>query len=125
MESSDKKIKLEPNDEEFEERTKTENGLKEMECMDFTVASMDFTVASCSSNPRNIESETNERENVVKLEPEIKTEEGIKIKLEPTDEEDSQNELRELISEKEAVDPAPVINNEKVKVQFTFNFVLD
>ena len=74
---------------------------------------------------RKFESETTERENVVKLEPEIKTEEDIKIKLEPNDEKDSQNELRELISEKEAVDPAPVINNEKVKVQFTFNFGLD
>ena len=73
---------------------------------------------------RKFESETTERENVVKLEPEIKTEEDIKIKLEPNV-EDSQNELRELISEKEAVDPAPVINNEKVKVQFTFNFGLD
>ena len=74
---------------------------------------------------RKFECETTERENVVKLEPEIKTEEDIKIKLEPNVEEDSQNELRELISEKEAVDPAPVINNEKVKFQFTFNFGLD
>ena len=74
---------------------------------------MDFTIASCSSNPRNnrksesssvketqrkFESETTERENVVKLEPEIKTEEDIKIKLEPTDKEDSQYKHRELIS---------------------------
>ena len=105
MESSANKITLEPKDEEFEEKTKIENGLKEM-------VSMDFTGASCSSNPKNIrksesssvkeiqrkiESETTERENVVKLQPEIKTEEDIKIKLEPNDEEDSQNELRELI----------------------------
>ena len=44
-----------------------------------------------------IESETTERENVVKPQSEIKTEEDIKIKLEPNDEEGSQNENRELI----------------------------
>ena len=71
---------------------------------------MEFTGASCSSNPKNIrksesssvkeiqrkiESETTERENVVKPQPEIKTEEGIKLEL--NDEEYSQNEIRELI----------------------------
>ena len=43
MESSAIKIKLESNDEEFEEKPKIENGLKEME-------NMDFAIASCSSN---------------------------------------------------------------------------
>ena len=99
----DIKIKLEPNGKELD--AELENGLKEME-------NMDFTAASCSSNPRNIrksesssvkeierkiESETTERENVVKSPPEIKTEEDIKIKLEPNYEEDSQNENHELI----------------------------
>ena len=44
-----------------------------------------------------IESETTEPENVVKPHSEIKTEEDIKIKLEPNDEEGSQDELHELI----------------------------
>ena len=53
--------------------------------------------SSVKETQRNVESETTERENVVKLQPEIKTEEDIKIKLEPNDEEGSQNENRELI----------------------------
>ena len=97
-------VKTESFDNRKELDEELENGLNEME-------KMDFTVSSSWLNPRNLRKresssiketqvkiqngEKTERENFMKLQPEIKTGEGIK--LEPNDKEDSQNELHELI----------------------------
>ena len=54
--------------------------------------------SSIKDGQRKFESETTELQNVMKPQLEIvKTEEDIKIKLEPNDGEDSKNEIREII----------------------------
>ena len=54
--------------------------------------------SSIKDGQRKIERETLELQNDVKPQPEIvKTEEDIKIKLEPNDGEESKNEIREII----------------------------